>query len=216
MTSIFKRRDIAIALIAGLLLSGCATMSPSRHATAVNGPAAEREALKVAAAAINQTSWPKPEKISIGALLTGFIGSDGDRDRVSKDDAVDVYVASLSEQAMSFPTLLADADHHLIAARSLTAAAVAASYSIRPTVGDIAIVENAISDMRENRDIYIAALKALEKDGVLVGDHSGDTLKSSFNDAIKSIGEAADRLAARIDDDRTETYAAATNQQGRR
>lgn len=205
MTSNFVRRRLVFAAMTGVLLSACATGSNhfSSHAAK---PAVEREALKEAAAAVGETAWPKPETLSLGALLTGFIS--GDDDHVSKDDAVKAYVKTLAATDAPAQNLLKDAEHHLAAAQRLAEAADAAAASVRPVASDIAIVETAIGELREQRDIYLAALKTLEKAGEPApADNADDVLKTSFNEAIKTIGAAADRLADRVDNDRSETLA---------
>lgn len=188
------------------LLGACATISPQKYAADSSRHQAEREALKTAAAEVSRTAWPKPENPSLGARLTGFIG--GDRDSVSKDDAVEAYVAILITEKAPGSQLMEDAARHLEAAWLLAEAADAAAVSVRPTGSDIAVVESAIGDLREHRDIYLATVKMLEKSNALAAQNDPDeAIKTSFNEAIKLIGAAADRLADRIDNDRSETYA---------
>lgn len=183
-------------------LSGCSTVLFSDNGAAERAEAVEREALIDAAAAVSRTKWPAPDDASWQARIA-HIGDE----RVSKSDAVEVYLASLGEEGTRYDLVLADAGEHLKAADGLARAAAIAANSVRPVMADVSIVEAAIGDLRQTRDIYVESLKTLAKDGEPVQTAIVRDLKSQFDEAIKTLGAAADELADRVADDRTETFA---------
>lgn len=191
-------------VLAGVL-GGCSTVIFSEHSSTERTTAIEREALIEAAAAVSRTQWPKPENASWQARIV-HIGAS----RLSQSDAVDAYLASLGGDETRYVRVLDDAGAHLRAADGLTRAAANAAQSVRPVTADISIVEAAIGDLRQTRDIYVEALKVLDKQGEPVPAASLRQLKSDFDSAIKQLGAVADELADRVADDHTETFAGPT------
>jgi uncharacterized protein YceK len=184
--------------------SGCATVISSDGAAARREAAVERAALVEAAAAVAQTRWPKPERASLAEILSvGVVSSD----RMTENKAAEIYLSALRDAQARQRQVFADALAHLEAARLLASATRAAAESVRPTASDISVVEEAIGELRGARDIYIAALKALSKEGEMVEPEAVHALKAEFNAAIAEIGAAADRLAEAVAEDRTSTYA---------
>lgn len=193
-------------LLAGVIqvgaLGGCSTVLFSEDNSAARTAAIEREALIDAAETLSRTSWPEPENVSWQARIV-HIGAD----RVSKSDAVEIYLASLGETGDRYSKVLRDAEAHLRAADDLALAAANAAQSVRPVMDDVSIVEEAIGDLRQTRDIYVESLKALAKLGEPAPSPTVRELKSGFDTAIKTLGAVADELADRIADDDTETFA---------
>ncbi|MBI1365371.1 MAG: hypothetical protein GC153_05380 [Alphaproteobacteria bacterium] len=189
------------AVVAVSSLGGCSTVVFSQNRGSDQAATVEREALLRAASAIETTKWPEPKEASFAERLTGLIGGGGD---AGKDGAVKAYLAAMPATGRK-EIVFADASDHLNAAAALAQAAYAAAESIRPVKSDISIVESAIAKLREDRDIYLAALKALDRSGENVESDDMRGLKSEFNSAIANIGAAADRLADSVAHDRTET-----------
>lgn len=193
-------------LLAGVILvgalGGCSTVLFSGDNSTDRAAAVEREALIEAAETVSRTSWPEPENVSWQARIV-HIGAG----RVSKSDAVETYLASLGDAGDRYGSVLRDAEAHLRAADELALAAANAAQSVRPVMDDVSIVEEAIGDLRQTRDIYVESLKTLAKLGEPVPPSIVRDLKSAFDSAIKSLGSVADELADRIADDDTETFA---------
>jgi hypothetical protein len=188
-----------------MCLGGCSTAVFSENRTSGRTVTIEREALVEAAAAVADTEWPEPQEESWGARLAGFIAGDDDAGRAA---AVKAYLASMPSGAAPQAVVFGDAARHLEAAAVLADAADAAALSMRPQKNDISVVESAITKLRENRDIYLAALKIIERAGEPVDEGAVRVLKADFNEAIKSVGAAADRLADSVARERNETFVA--------
>lgn len=186
------------------MVGGCSTVVFSQNQAENRNAAIERDALVSAASAISETKWPQPRSASWTARLTG--GS-SDASLVSKDAAIEAYLKSLGAPPGRQTIVFSDAARHLDAANALVDAASLAAESIRPLMADVAIVEEAIGELRENRDIYLASLKELAHEGEMIDSVAVRALKAEFNEAIEAVGEAADLLAAKVSLDRTETVA---------
>lgn len=192
-------------VLLGLAASGCTTVVLSDNKTpAERSVAVERAQLARAAQEVSKTRWPKPEQESWRARLIGFEDSGAD---VTSSDALDFYIAALRAESDRSERVLADAEQHLRAAAGLVRAAEAAADAVRPAMSDVSIVEGAIGDLRQTRDIYLASLKALARDGDTIDAERTRDLKHAFNDAIRDIGAAADVLADRVANDETNTLA---------
>lgn len=190
---------VAVALTALVLSVGCSTVIVPEKRAAERAAVMERAALVEAANELSQTKWPKPDSASWGARLTGFIGSG---DRVSENEAAEAYLTLLQTKADPASALFSDASYQLAAADDLIEAAAVAAASMRPAMADVSVMEKAISDLRETRDIYISCLKTLDDEGARVDEDAVRQLKTDFNLAIEAVGVAADSLAesaARID-----------------
>jgi len=188
-----------------LMVPGCTTVLSINGSSAKQEISVERIAFKEAAADVSATKWPKPEKISLSRRLAGVTGTA--EPRVSKADAVNAYVSSLSQADEPVAILISDADRHLDAARRLVVHAEAATGAIRPTMSDVAMLERAIADLRQCREIYVAAVK------ILPAGEAGSqrvhlaSLRADFGQVIRDIGVAADTLADKAADDETKTFA---------
>lgn len=78
-------------------------------------------------------------------------------------------------------------------------------------MNDVAQLENAIMALREHGQIYVAAVKALDKTGAQVSDDAIDQLRDDYRAAIRALGDAADLLAEQVEDDRSRTFATPKN-----
>lgn len=192
-------RRTVVAACAILASSACSTVIKNEAARENQAGAEARQALQQAAEEVARVPWPKPSSSSFADRIAGA-GADGKR--VSRDDAIKVYVAALAETADPETALMAEADRHLRAAGALMDVAAVATDSPSPRLSDVALIEDAISDLRETRAIYIASMKKLNAE-----DRDADRLKDSFDRVIKDLGEAADELAENAMNRRSENFA---------
>lgn len=184
--------------MAALAASGCSTVI-KRSSTTDDAGAIERAALADAAATAAWAPWPKPSSSSFAERLTGGeAGADG----VSRDDAVEAYVAELKVMPDAQLALVKDANRHLGAARLLREAADDACDSPNPRLSDVALLEDAIASLRETRSIYIASLKKIDGEKYIL-----DQLKDGFDEAIRKLGDVADEMAENAMKRRTENFA---------
>lgn len=142
------------------------------------------------------------------------IAGAADEDRVTRNDAIEIYVNGLQPSGGRFQRLASDARANLDAADRLSLIAFNAISSARVTMNDVATVENAIQALRENRKIYTGAADELEELGEPVSAMEVDAIRTAYADAIRELGRAADALAERIEQDRTETIAARRERAG--
>ena len=163
---------------------------------------AERNLLADAARAVDNGPWPKSQPVSFLSKLTGGDDSEG----VSRADAVADYVGGLPEGAR-FARLIADAGQDLETAERFNLLALHAMGAPRLTMNDVSLVENAIQTVRDHRQTFLAAAKEVEKRGETVDKDQVALIRDAYSHSIKSLGEAADLLADRIDRDLSETYA---------
>jgi hypothetical protein len=184
------RRWVCLAGASAIIaigVCGCSTVIRSETAIDEDAGAAERAALRSAAFDLAKTPWPKPSTSSFAERLAGVDAGD---DQISRDDAVDAYLAALPASGGAEGALMADAERHLELASALKDVAEIACDRSRLRLGDVALLEDAISDLRETRSIYVASIRKLdgEEDNI-------DMLKESFDRVIKDLGEVADDLA---------------------
>jgi len=198
-----KRIGCGIAAILGVLCSGCAVIPMNSHSDVKAAHNAERHNLAAAANAVEATPWPKPENVSFVTRITG-----GGGDRVTRSEAVDIYVDSLQPAGARFQKLASDAWQNLAAADRLNLVALNAVNAPRLSMNDVVLIEGAIQTLRENRAIYSEATEDLEKAGEPVNDDECDAIHDAYASAIKALGQTADLLAERIENNRSETFAA--------
>lgn len=188
---------LALALVS-LAAAGCSTVIKTSSGDDDAASATERAALMEAAAGAAWSPWPKPSSSSIAERLAG---GDERSDDISRDDAVEAYVGALKSAPDGEADLIKDAGRHLDAAKALKDAAEEAGESPSPLLSDVALVEDAIADLRETRTIYLASLKKIggEKD-------TAERLKRDFDEALKDLGEVADELAEKAMKRRAENF----------
>ncbi len=197
-----QARGVLIAAIAALFANGCATVVAT--GTSVATTTVQRDALRNAAADVEEVNWPQPASASLSERLSGiFTASD---ERITRKDAVKAYLARLGATPQPAAALENDVEDQLAAARALVEATHEASRSVRPTMSDIGVVENVIAVLRQSQSIYLDAAAA-----VAVDEEAARALrraiKEDFAAAIDAVGEAADLLADRVAADRTRTMA---------
>ncbi|MEK7265696.1 MAG: hypothetical protein AAB227_06310 [Pseudomonadota bacterium] len=181
-----------------LALAGCSTViktSTDEDATSI----AERAALMEAAAGAAWSPWPKPSSSSIAERLAG---GEPQTERVSRDDAVEAYVGVLKNAPDGAADLMNDASRHLAAAKALKTAAEEACDAGSPRLSDVAILEDAIADLRETRTIYVASLKKIDAEKDLI-----EQVKRDFDGALKDLGDVADQLAENAMKRRADNFA---------
>ncbi len=176
---------MALAALA-LAAAGCSTVIKTASEDDA-GSIAERAALIEAAAGAAWSPWPKPSSSSFADRLAG---GDPRPEHISRNDAVEAYVGILEKSPDGAAALLNDASRHLAAAQALKEAAEEASDSRSPRLSDVAIVEDAIADLRDTRTIYVESLKQIEGEKDLL-----ERIKRDFDSALKDLGEVADELA---------------------
>lgn len=191
----------AIGLACALSVAACSTVIRSEDGADVASMAEERAALKAAADEARWAPWPKQDQTSFATMIAGSAESDG-APKLSRDDVVDHYLATLSKAPDAKAVLLADARRHIIAAQNLRQAAMLACDSPNPRLSDVAILESSIASLRETRAIYAATLKKLKSNRQVV-----DELKDAFDAEISALGETADDLAEAAVERRSSDFA---------
>ena len=198
------KRLAAMLFTVGLLsATGCTTTVVNPIATSDAQSTAHRD-VRVAAEKLSVVDWPKPTDLSLTARLAGVVS--GDDDRVTRSDAIESYVAILEQTPQPATRLAADADKNLRAAEALAIAAEQAAYKPAPSMDDVDVLEKAISDLRQTRDIYLASLREITVDPE-TSSVLGRALKDDFARALKNIGDAADLLADRAAQSRAQLMA---------
>jgi hypothetical protein len=192
-------RLFVVASIAAFAASGCSTVIQTA-APDDQAHVASHMALEEAAASVAASPWPKPASSSLADRLAGA-SSGGEK--ISRDDAVDAYAVKLLASGRGDTGLLADAARHLEAAGALNAVAQTVCDSPAPRLSDVALLEDAIADLRQTRSIYVSALKQINGD-----KNDVDHLKRDFDKAIKDLGSVADDLAKNAMKQRTSNFAA--------
>lgn len=187
-------------------LSACASVKilPPETTTAnVSQPSAsgfsERLELVRAARELENTPWPEVTETSLAnRMVSVLFGREDVSEGTSKEEALEVYVSSLSASPSNAPsTLMRHADNTLRAARTVAERGRLAATAINPSTDDIVVLEEAIGDVRASRDMYIAALKKLKSDGHIVPDGDVAELQAAFSQTIRDIGSTADLVAER-------------------
>jgi hypothetical protein len=176
-------------VVASLILisvPACSTVIRTEGAVDELAMIEERAALKEAAADLAWSPWPKPEDASFTARLAG-----GDsEDRMTRERAVEVYLASFGRAEDPADRIVADARRHLIAANALAEVAERTSGSAGPRLSDVAVLEASIADLRETRAVYIAALRKIDAESDTI-----DQVRKPLDAAVKRLGRVADELA---------------------
>lgn len=195
-----KRWSAAVAAALISASGGCSTVIVSDRSGQSPIAAVEREALSRAAAAVAETPWPRKPQASLAEQLAGAGGR-----TLGEQDLAQRFVDGLD--APRKPIVLAAALANIEAAQHLAAAGDAALTAIRPAMSDVAILESAIADLKENRDVYVASLKLIARGGEPVDGDELRRLRAEFSNVIGDLGQVADALADRTNDDVTRTFA---------
>ena len=202
----FKPRSVVAGAFAAtvlLLSGGCAVNPTTSHADMKRVGTAERDMLADAALAVETAPWPKPQQVSFVSRISGA----SDEDRITRSDAVAIYLNELQPAGNRFTQLAIDARANLVAAERLSRAAQGALAAPRLSMNDVTMLETAIQALRENRQIYTSVARQIEKSGEPVDEAQLDAIRTAYVEAIRALGQTADALADKIADDRTETLA---------
>lgn len=176
----------AVIFLVVIAVTGCSTVVRIEDTSKVSVLTEERGALLDAAEELAWSPWPKPE----GSNNSGEFASSNARETVTtRGDAVKIYLASLGAFATS-DRIAADARQHILAANALIALAKRASDWPDPRLSDVAVIETSIGDLRETRAIYLSALRSIDAD-----DDTIRAIREPLDDAVKALGDAADKIA---------------------
>ncbi len=195
-----------VLIIAGLGLAatGCASVKISnpendRQQLVAQVGAKERVALKMATRDLGKTPWPEitDETLSV-RMVNAMFGVPSKTTGMSREDALEIYAMRLRREASPEVALLRDANLTLRQARQVAEAGRMAAVAINPNSTDIVVLEGAISDVRECREMYLAALKMLRKEGHEFTKQEQTELKAAFSQTIQDIGSTADLVAERL------------------
>lgn len=186
-----------VASLVLISLPACSTVIRTADASDAAAMSDERAALKDAAADLAWSPWPKPEDASLAARFAGG----GGEDQMTRDRAVEIYIASLGD-ADPAARIAADARRHLVAADALVSVAERTSEGAGPRLSDVAVLEASIADLRETRAVYIAALKKIDADGDTI-----ESVRDPLDAAVKNLGRIADELAENAMKKRSSNFA---------
>ncbi|WOI54122.1 hypothetical protein [Parvularcula sp. LCG005] len=153
----------------------------------------ERIALNDAASALADQPWGKVEDSGLVTVLFGRL-KETEEDRV-----LDQYISRIRTfNADPVTAVIADADSSLAQARRVAEAGRQAVNSMQPVASDISTLEDAISEARECRKMYVRALQLLQKDGAAISESDVDMIRDAFTQTIADIGQTADVVADRV------------------
>ncbi len=192
-------KGVVVASFLAFALPACSTVIRSADASDALVMTEERAALKEAAAELAWSPWPKPADKS-------FTGGDSDAgaddSRMTRERAVEIYLASFAPGADAGDRIAADARRHLVAASALAEIAERASESPSPKLSDVAVLEASIADLRETRAVYLAALRRIDAD-----DKDIDAIRDPLDAAVKKLSRVADDLAESAMKKRSSSFA---------
>lgn len=191
-----------------IFTGGCAVNPLATQQKLHNTHVAERDMLADAALAVESAPWPRIDQVS---FLSRLAGAENEV-RVTRKDAIAIYLEDLGSNGAPFTRLAADARANLGAADQLLNAAGHSLTAQRINVNDVAVIEAAIQTLRTNRQIYISTARQIEKAGEPVDKMQLTAIRDAYAEAIRDLGETADALADRIEADHSATYAAPTRQ----
>lgn len=201
---------MAVSLVT--LSGGCASvkLGGDKQPVTVSAPSTQKQTdtiekatphsgLMQAANALRQKPWPEIEKASATEKLTGMIFGERTRDdRFTRDDALELYVSQIRAQPEPADSVIrADADESLRLARALVEEARSAAHTVNPDRTDMDMLEDAIGDIRECRDMYVDAMRELGREDA-ISRQDWQELKQAFNQAITDAGRTADLLSDQL------------------
>lgn len=178
---------VVLASFLAFALPACSTVIRTADASNTIIMTEERAALKEAAAELAWSPWPKPEDKSFAGRLSRTEA--GDR-RMTRERAVEIYLASFEPGADAGSRIAADVRRHLVAASALAEIAERASGGPSPKLSDVAVLEASIADLRETRAVYLAALRQIDADNKEV-----HAIRDPLDAAVKKLSRVADDLA---------------------
>ena len=172
----------------------------------------ERAILVDATYKIRQTPWPEVHEESLGDRMVGVLFGNGETNNkgVSQDQALEIYMRRLQLQPNPVRSLMRDADTSLSHARNLAETGRQAAHSIQPRAQDIDMLERAIGDIRECREMYLAAMKRMKNSGADITRQDMHELKQAFSQTIRDIGTTADLIHDHVAQARDTSHYAGT------
>lgn len=192
-------KGVIVASFLAFALAACSTVIRTADASDTIVMTEERAALKEAAAELAWSPWPKPEDKSFVGRISN---ADAGDDRVTREGAVEAYLASFAPGDDAESRIAADVRRHLVAASTLVEIAERASDSPSPRLADVAILEASIADLRETRAVYLAALRRIDAD-----DKNIDAIRDPLDAAVKRLSRVADDLAESAMKKRSSSFA---------
>ncbi|WP_306250579.1 hypothetical protein [Parvularcula sp. IMCC14364] len=199
--------------VAAVGFSGCASVKIAMPGAATDEAVSlagvhERAALVSATRQLDRTPWPEiTEENFSGRMMTALFGGEQKNDGVSRDAALEAYAAMLAAERSPQAVLMQDANATLRHARMVSESGRQAAYAMNPSSGDISVLESAIADVRESRDMYVGTLRLLRKKGFDIDRDFEQELKKAFTQTIQDIGTSADIVADRVSSAATAQYA---------
>ncbi len=192
----------AVAFILGLIgLSACASVKVavpgfSKSQETVDAGYSERVALLEATEALSDQPWGEADESGMMSVLFGK-GRDNQADRLVED-----YLATAKADGAD-PVLIVMQDMHtsLANARHVAEAGRQAVVAITPVASDITMLEDAIGEARECRDMYVKALKMLDRRGANITRDEVRDVRDAFSQTIADIGQTADLVAERVSEE---------------
>ncbi|RFB06071.1 hypothetical protein [Parvularcula marina] len=185
-------------LVLGFAATGCASVKVSipgmgDKAEIADTGYSERVALIDAADDLSLHPWGDTPDNGFVNVLFGTV-SDNPQERAVKD-----YIATIERRGEDpVAGVFADADLSLAHARRVVEAGRQAMGAITPVPSDIATLERAISDTRECRTMYVAALETLERRDWDVSRTDILVIRDAFTQTIDDMGVTADLVAERV------------------
>jgi len=197
-----RRQGCAVTALCLLLLGGCA-ISPSKTHVSGYSVAAERDLLADALDNLERAPWPTPDGASFFTRMTGGGGDD----RLTRSEAVEIYVASLGAKGARYSKLVNDANRNLDTANRFQTIALNAIDAPRLSMNDVGLVEDAIQTLRIHRQIVSDAAEELKHDGETIDQDRIEAIRAAYANTIKALGDTADMLADQIENDRSSSFA---------
>ena len=193
----------ALAFLLGLIgLSACASVKVAvpgfqkADEKAVAAGYSERVALLEATEALANQPWGEADEGGMMSMLFGN-SRNGETDRL-----VDEYLATAkADGADPVLTVMQDMHTSLANARHVAEAGRQAVVAITPVPSDITMLEDAIGEARECRDMYVKALKVLDRRGASITRDEVRDVRDAFTQTIADIGQTADLVAERVSDE---------------
>ncbi|MBB4657549.1 hypothetical protein [Parvularcula dongshanensis] len=192
---------LAIASFGAFSLCSCASVTVSLPGlgggeVADAAPVQERIALTEALAALDASVPPEPTANEALGLIVF-----GGHDRARKA-AAEAYLQGVTAPD-PLPAVFADIDEALRRARAVAEAGQAAATALVPVMDDVALLEDAIGDVRRCATLYTDALGLIrdkQDEAVRLSKTEIRAVKDAFTDAARDISASADRVAARLSD----------------
>lgn len=182
----------------GFVVTGCASVKVSmpgmgNKAAKKEAAYSERVALNDAATDLSDHPWGETPENGLVSVMFGTVSNNA-QERTIKSYIADIEARGEDPVAGVF----ADADLSLAHARRVVEAGRQAIDAITPVSSDIVTLERAISDTRECRTMYVAALETLGRRDTDVTRSEILVIRDAFTQTIDDMGMTADLVAERV------------------